>query len=826
MTKEVQHRNPVELLADEFLERYRRGERPAITEYQQRRPDLAAEIQDLFPALVWMEQAATDGDKKISASLLASISPPLEQLGDFRIIREVGRGGMGVVYEAEQVSLSRRVALKLLPKQFFSAGKHTQRFAREARTAAKLHHTNIVPVFGVGQQDGLHYYVMQFIDGVGLDRVLVELLQLRKTSKSNRNQAPEPAEAPRCVATTPIKITRNKPASAHEVALSFVSGEFRRTVPVAPDSLDGDESSDVISESLQPFGPHSAESSFLRSSTETAVSPLSETHTSSGGFRLPGQTEGHSNAHSHAAYWHSVARIGVQAAEALQYAHDHGIVHRDIKPANLLLDVGGTVWVTDFGLAKATDQQDLTNTGDVLGTLRYLAPESFEGKTDPRSDVYSLGLTLYELLALNPAFDETDRNKLIKQVTMGAPPRLRTFDPYIPCDLETIVHKAIDREPAYRYQSAEEFSEDLQRFERDEPIRARPLATSDRIWKWCRRNPILASLSAAVLLVLLSVAIGSTIAARVYLEQRNALSRAVDGLDETTQRLEVERDHALHAEVSERSKHAEALFDKAQKGRWSGQMGRRFDGLAAIAEAARITRTLQVKADAFDPKIVAQRSEAIACMGLEDFKVAERYPSRSSSNHRLHSQTGLRALLTDSDTVTLYAGDRVTGTLKLDRPGAAIDGVCISRDGQLVVARYGGEKSGFRIWSVVTREPLRDQVLPEFPNLLKFTRSSRRITTADPDGTIRIFDVYSDRELTSPSSVVGPCDMAFSPDDRELALVGKGDELNIVDVRESKVVRRLSIGHQPMCVDWGPDGTTIATGSADGVLRLIDAVYW
>src|SRR5262249_54539232 len=168
-------------------------------------------------------------------------------------------------------------------------------------------------------------------------------------------------------------------------------------------------------------------------------------------------------------YWQSVARIGVQVADALEYAHRQGILHRDIKPSNLLLDTRGTVWVTDFGLAKADDQQDLTRSGDLLGTLRYAPPEAFDGKTDARSDVYSLGLTLYELLALRPAFDERQRNKLIKQVTSTEPPPLRRFCPQAPRDLETIVLKAIARDSSQRYASAESMAEDLRRFLEDRP---------------------------------------------------------------------------------------------------------------------------------------------------------------------------------------------------------------------------------------------------------------------------------------------------------------------------------------------------------------------
>ena len=146
-------------------------------------------------------------------------------------------------------------------------------------------------------------------------------------------------------------------------------------------------------------------------------------------------------------YWQGVARLGVQIASALDYAHRSGVLHRDVKPSNLLLDASGTAWVTDFGLAKADDHQDLTATGDLLGTLRYMPPEAFEGRSDARSDVYSLGLTLYELVALRPAFGERDRNKLIRQVCHDEAARLATIRPGVPRDLETIVHKAIEKEP-------------------------------------------------------------------------------------------------------------------------------------------------------------------------------------------------------------------------------------------------------------------------------------------------------------------------------------------------------------------------------------------
>src|SRR5689334_6310193 len=190
MTDPSSERNPVEALAEEFLERFRRGERPALSEYASRHPDLAEEIRDLFPALVMLEDvrppAAADDPNPVVAAR------KLERLGDYRVLREVGRGGMGVVYEAEQESLGRHVALKVLPAQALLDPRHLQRFQREARAAARLHHTNIVPVYGAGEHDGRHYYVMQFIHGRGLDQVLDALQRLRQ-HPAGADQPPVPA---------------------------------------------------------------------------------------------------------------------------------------------------------------------------------------------------------------------------------------------------------------------------------------------------------------------------------------------------------------------------------------------------------------------------------------------------------------------------------------------------------------------------------------------------------------------------------------------------------------------------------------------------------
>jgi serine/threonine protein kinase len=463
-------------LAEEFVERYRQGERPPLSEYTARYPEHAEQIRDLFPALVMMEQIAPGSECSAPSSAGTLRQRPgehPEQIGDYRILREIGRGGMGIVYEAEQVSLGRHVALKVLPRQLLPGSKQQQRFEQEARSAARLHHTNIVPVFGVGEQGGLHYYAMQYIQGSGLDEVLDELRRLRR-GKGSPGTEPAAEEA----------WAARGDASAEGVARSLLSGAFE-----LPSGGTGDQMPGGVAEVPSETAALSASSMILPG-------------WSGDGRKSRGRT-----------YWHSVAHIGAQVAGALAYAHQQGVLHRDIKPANLLLDTQGIVWVTDFGLAKAGDQEGLTHTGDVLGTLRYLAPERFQGRADARSEVYALGLTLYELLALRPAFDESDRHQLIRQVLGGEWVRLEKVNPAIPRDLVTIVHKALDRDPACRYQTAKELGDDLQCFLDDAPIKARRLWLAEQVLRWARHHKGLAAALAVIALLLVAVTLGSSLAA-------------------------------------------------------------------------------------------------------------------------------------------------------------------------------------------------------------------------------------------------------------------------------------------------------------------------
>jgi serine/threonine protein kinase/tetratricopeptide (TPR) repeat protein len=523
-------------LVEEFNERFRRGERPSIREYCERYPRLAEELRELLPAMAQVEQAK----EEFGETTAVAPPPPVRSLGDFHILREVGHGGMGVVYEAEQVSLGRRVALKVLTDRLMRDERQKRRFEREAKAAAKLHHTNIVPVFGTGEAGGVPYYVMQFIQGMGLDLVIEELAGMSPEA-GGPTAAASPANGPAAVGR-----------EASLIARSLMTGEFR-----AGSAVDGPaneaEATLTHADAAQPAAPSAlavlshSEGSLRTTDTSGVASSVT----------LPGQSQSGGKSRK-LTYWQSIAKVGAQVADALAYAHAQGVIHRDIKPSNLLLDLAGTVWVTDFGLAKAEGTDNLTHTGDIVGTLRYLPPEAFDGRADARGDIYALGLTLYELAALRPAFDERERNRLIKQVTTTDPTPVSRVRKGVPRDLETIIHKAIDRDPARRYPTAAALREDLQRFVEDEPIQARRQSSWERARRWCRHNPAVAALVAFIALLMVGVTVASVVAAAHFDQLAREAAQTAENQREARKLAEDAKQAALNAKQQAETSYARA----------------------------------------------------------------------------------------------------------------------------------------------------------------------------------------------------------------------------------------------------------------------------
>jgi tRNA A-37 threonylcarbamoyl transferase component Bud32/tetratricopeptide (TPR) repeat protein len=408
-----------------------------------------------------------------------------------------------------------------MPPQAVAQPQHLERFKREARAAAKLHHTNIVPVFGVGEQGGVHYYVMQYVEGASLAAVSREAESAEPSAGAATHWRERPTRGVRA-RLRGLRLAANRPEPSAEAA----------------------------------------------------------------------------------------AKIGRQIADALAYAHAQGVLHRDVKPANILL-AGGVPYLADFGLAKLADGDDLTGPGAFLGTYRYAAPEQFRGEFDARSDVYALGVTLYELLAGRPAFDGSGREQLLKQITDTEPPRPRLVNPSVPRDLETVVLKAMAKEPARRYQSAGELRDDLGRFLAGEPVRARRTGPVGRAWRWAKRNPAVAGLLAGIFAVLAAGAAGTTWKWREAVAHERAAKSARGVAEENWKEAVFQQGEATAAR-----RHAEANFD------WSRQVLDKFlrqaetlqKGAPALAGADRLLGQLaeqhaefaRLRAD--DP---AARAEAV-----------------------------------------------------------------------------------------------------------------------------------------------------------------------------------------------------------------------
>jgi serine/threonine protein kinase len=399
-THSAQGRDPLEVLASEFVAGLRQGAEPEIAALAAEHPELAAEIQDLFPLLTamegWKTYLETTSYEHRSLDTL-----PGGQFGDFRIIREIGRGGMGVVFEAEELNTARRVAIKVLP--FLMSDARRALFQREASTAARLWHPHVVPVYTFGEHKGLCYYSMRLVRGVALNWVIDRL---------SRNEG--------------------------VVAASDVSQGFEGSVDEANHASSGKTTGAPVN-----FPPGRL--------------PIVA-------WRIARNS------------WFEIARIGAQIADALSYAHVNGIVHGDIKPANLLLDSAANAWVTDFGLSRnQSEPLEHASTG-MAGTLRYLAPEQLSGHADVRTDIYALGVTLFELSTRKPAFRSADFAAMTDPLRHPELPRPRDVNPKIPRDLEAIVFKAAAKDPAARYDSAGCLRDDLLRFLAARPVRARGAA--------------------------------------------------------------------------------------------------------------------------------------------------------------------------------------------------------------------------------------------------------------------------------------------------------------------------------------------------------------
>jgi WD40 repeat protein len=779
----------------EVLEAYmaaaQEGRAPTRDELLAEHPELAEDLEACLASLEFIGRAS------LTAPPLILDSQPVDahdgeagsgDLGDFRLVREIGRGGMGMVYEAVQRSLNRRVALKVLPFAAAMDPIQLRRFQIEALAAGQLHHTHVVPVYSVGCERGVHYYAMQCIEGPTVAQVIAER-----------------------------KCLQEETGARHDTSSRGASALSRE-------------------------------------------------------------------------YFRAAAALSIQAAEALAHAHQLGIVHRDIKPANLLVDNQRSLWVTDFGLARLQDDTGLTISGDLLGTLRYMSPEQALAKRtviDHRTDVYSLGATLYELVTLQPAIDGQDRQDILRKIAQEEPARPRHLNPAVPRDFETILLKAMNKEPELRYGTAQALADDLRRFWDDKPIKAKRATLLEKVGRWSRRHRLVVAAAAGVLLLAtVGLAVATVHLAREQLrtrEQRDiAEARTIEALDkrETLERnLYINLVNRARAEWSDGNVAlADRLLDACPRERrgWEWYFTRKLchTDLNTLRGHTQVVRSV-----AFDP-----RGRLVASVA-SDLDQSKHHPSEllvweaatgrlvlarpgPYLNHIAFTASGLVAVAGNGGFVTFY--DVTTGNVARTigtRGSAPVERIAWSREGaRMVLFRSPGK---LELWDVRTGDHP-EQTAPTAPNLgnalamspdgetvaipgpeasievwdvraskqirtlrgptygifaLAFSGSGEMIASGEWDGTFRTWDTATGKPLLvlrgHQSFVRG---VAFSPDGQHLASGAEDNSIKISDLAQGREVSTLN-GHANSVIDvaYSPDGNTLASASHDKTVKLWDA---
>jgi len=726
-------------IVEEITRRVQSGEEVDPEEYARSNPEWAALLRSLLLPLRELAQLKwTMNSVPPSVPLPAAVVLPAT-FGDFAVRREIGRGGMGIVYEAEQISLSRRVALKILSAAAALDAQSLRRFQIEAQAAACLNHEHIVPVHAVGSHNDVPFYAMHFIEGASLAGIVVALRRLRDGEPSPVPAVAEPGNL------------------AEALALDLLADRF---------------------------GPGRAEAK-------------------------PERTLDIRNTD----YVRAVVRLAAQVAEALDHAHEQGILHRDIKPANLLLDHAGKLWVTDFGLARFIGSATLTATGDLAGTLRYMSPEQVLGKRaliDRRSDIYSLGATLYELLTLEPAIDGLERWEILARIDYEEPRPIRRLNPAVPLDLATIVAKAMAKDISARYLTAQDLGDDLNRFLEGRPVKARRASAWQQGIRWSRRNPVVAALLTALVLVFLAGFAAVTMQwrrAEAEANRANQTARAEAEARAAESRLRIQAQVEAAARVFDRALELARRGDVDQGLLWMAEALRR-----APSERPELGRMARTNLTAWTGQVPPLRA------------ILEHH----AEIHQAVFRSDGRAVLTGSLDGTAQIWDTSTGQpigppLKHGDHGDQVLSVAFSPNGRLILT--GGSDGKVRLWDAATGKPAATTLLHGASVwYIAFSPDGRLFMTFGGDHRVRLWNSATGRPVGQPVGHGEVANVDFSPDGRFLLTGGTDGVARLWDVATGQPTGAI-FRHDDTVTSarFSPDQRLIATGSKDGTSRLWNA---